>query len=58
MIEREGGVDIEKKHEANFERWFHKLYTIVSVVQTMNQNNYMILHVALLVTLDHIEVAS
>ena len=24
MIEREGGVDIEKKHEANFEHWFHK----------------------------------
>jgi hypothetical protein len=24
MIEREGGLDIEKKHEANFERWFHK----------------------------------
>jgi hypothetical protein len=24
MIEREGGPDIEKKHEANFERWFHK----------------------------------
>jgi hypothetical protein len=24
MIEREGGFDIEKNHEANFERWFHK----------------------------------
>lgn len=24
MIKREGGRDIDKKHEANFERWFHK----------------------------------
>jgi len=24
MIEREGGPNIRKKHEANFERWFHK----------------------------------
>ena len=24
MIKREGGIDIEKKHEANFECWFHK----------------------------------
>jgi hypothetical protein len=24
MIEREGGPDIRKKHEENFERWFHK----------------------------------
>jgi hypothetical protein len=24
MIEREGDLDIEKKHEANFECWFHK----------------------------------
>jgi hypothetical protein len=24
MIERKGDLDIEKKYEANFERWFHK----------------------------------
>jgi hypothetical protein len=24
MIERKDIPDIEKKHEANFERWFHK----------------------------------
>jgi hypothetical protein len=24
MIEREGGPDIEKKHEANFEHWIQK----------------------------------
>jgi hypothetical protein len=36
---------------------FINVYTIVSVVQIMNQAGYMILHVALIVTLDRIEVA-
>jgi hypothetical protein len=44
MIKREGSIDIEKKHEANFERWFHKDLYNYGVMQRMSQTNYIILH--------------
>jgi hypothetical protein len=58
MIKREGVLDIEKKYEANFEHWSINVYIIVGIVQTINRNNYMILHVGLIIMLDHIEVTS
>jgi hypothetical protein len=58
MIEREGDFDIEKKNmRLILNVGSINVYTIVSVVQIMNQAGYMILHVALIVTLDRIEVA-
>jgi hypothetical protein len=47
MIEREGGHDIEKKHEA----------TVMGIMQKMSQNNYIIFHSSLIVKLDLIVVA-
>jgi hypothetical protein len=57
MIKREGSIDIEKKHEANFERWFHKDLYNYGVMQRMSQTNYIILHAGLVIRLDRIEVA-
>jgi hypothetical protein len=56
MIEREGGLDIEKKYEANFERWFHKRLYNSKRSADNESSNYMILHVTLIITLDRIEV--
>jgi hypothetical protein len=58
MIEREGGLDIEKSMRLTLNIGSINVYTIVGVVQTMDQNNYMILHVGLIVMLDCIEVTS
>lgn len=41
MIEREGGPDIEKKHEANFECWFHKhLYNCRHNIENVSKQLY------------------